>query len=381
MISKEDLIAAYYDCCYRKRSSLGYREFVEDEVKNLNDLYDSLVSQTWKPGSSIAFCVEKPKLREVFAAPFRDRIVHHLIRLKFGETFEAVQVPESYSCREGRGNYRAVRHLKADMCVISDYWTSEAWVLKCDLKGFFMSIKKDILWEIVSGIIKIYHGDDPDLPWWEWLIKEVIYDQPEKHCVRKGKLSLWDQLPADKSLFSLTDGVGLPIGNLTSQMFANLYMTPFDWWATKILKLPGYVRYVDDFVAVSKDKSQLLRFLHDARIWLKENLRITLHPKKVYLQEVKKGVKFLGYVIKPGRLYAGNQVVYAFRKAAEKMCKSENPEKYIPSVNSYLGILRHTWSYGIRWEVFASLPWDKLGPLGWRVSSKKLQCIKKWKKF
>lgn len=193
-----------------------------------------------------------------------------------------------------------------------------------------------------------YHGADID--WWLWLIKKVVYNRPESTCERHGDIALWDKLPPNKSLFT-SNGKGLPIGNLTSQIFANLYMSRFDHWAKSYLGSDvGYGRFVDDFICIGRDKKFLLSFLHDARIFLKEELHLTLHPKKVYLQEAKKGVLFTGTYIKPGRTYTGNRTVHnAFAVVKEWNDNSfPDDEKYVQRMNSYLGFMIHSSTYAIR---------------------------------
>ena len=269
-------------------------------------------------------------------------------------------VDNAYACRKGKGTDYGIDHIRQQMERVSDNYTKETWILKCDLQGFFMSINRRMLYDIVEKIIREkYQGDDIDF--WLWLWRKVIMNDPSKNCVKVGDLSLWDRLPANKSLFTCGEGIGLPIGNLPSQILANLLMSAFDKWVlSRIGESGGCGRYVDDFVVISRDKGLLLEILHDSRNYLFDKLQLTLHPDKVYLQEVKKGVKFTGAVIKPGRVYAGNATVQHLFDVIKKWNSTENPskeqtEKFVIRVNSLFGHLVHRYSYGIRWRAWKEI--------------------------
>lgn len=351
---------AYMDCCKHKGGTEGCLEYKMNYLLNNLQLYNELNSMTYEIGKSKAFCVTRPKLREVFCAQFRDRIVHHILAIKFLPILEVEMVDNAYACRKGKGTDYGIDHIRQQMERVSDNYTKETWILKCDLQGFFMSINRRMLYDIVEKIImEKYQGDDIDF--WMWLWRKVIMNDPSKNCVKVGDLSLWDRLTANKSLFTCGEGIGLPIGNLPSQILANLLMSAFDKWVlSRIGESGGYGRYVDDFVVISRDKGLLLEILHDSRNYLFDKLQLTLHPDKVYLQEVKKGVKFTGAVIKPGRVYAGNATVQHLFDVIEKWNSTENPskeqtEKFVIHVNSLFGHLVHRYSYGIRWRVWKEI--------------------------
>lgn len=351
---------AYMDCCKHKGGTEGCLEYKMNYLLNNLQLYNELNSMTYEIGKSKAFCVTRPKLREVFCAQFRDRIVHHILSIKFLPILEDEMVDNAYACRKGKGTDYGIGHIRQQVERVSDNYTKETWILKCDLQGFFMSINRRMLYDIVEKIIREkYQGGDMDF--WLWLWRKVIMNDPSKNCVKVGDLSLWDRLPANKSLFTCGEGIGLPIGNLPSQILANLLMSAFDKWVlSRISESGGYGRYVDDFVVISRDKGLLLEILHDSRNYLFDKLQLTLHPDKVYLQEVKKGVKFTGAVIKPGRVYAGNATVQHLFDVIEKWNSTENPskeqtEKFVIQVNSLFGHLVHRYSYGIRWRVWKEI--------------------------
>lgn len=378
-VSIELIDEAFRDCCKYKGGTEGCLEYKTNYLLNNLQLYKELNSMTYEIGKSKAFCVTRPKLREVFCAQFRDRIVHHILAIKLLPILEAEMVENAYACRKGKGTDFGIDHIRQQMERVSENYTFETWILKCDLQGFFMSINRKLLYDMIEKLIREkYHGEDIDF--WLWLWKKVIMNDPSKNCVKVGDLSLWDKLPVNKSLFTCGEGKGLPIGNLPSQILANLLMSVFDKWVlSRIGKSGGYGRYVDDFVVISRDRGLLLEILHDSRNFLFDELQLTLHPEKVYLQEVKKGVKFTGAVIKPGRVYAGNATVQHLFDVINdwnsiEVPSQEQTEKFVIQVNSLYGHLIHRDSYGIRWRAWKGMKHkDKI----YCVNMKKIVELKK----
>lgn len=190
----------------------------------------------------------------------------------------------------------------------------------------------------------------------EGISNTVVFNDPTKNCIIKGSKNDWKELPKSKSLFSTPDHCGLPIGNLTSQVFANFYMNPFDHYIKKDIEISYYGRYVDDFVLIHPDKEYLKMLLPEIKRYLNENLMLELHPDKVYLQHFSKGVKFLGAVIKPNRTYIANRTKGNFYRALEKqnaIARDHKPTKeeletFLSSMNSYLGIMKHYKTYKLR---------------------------------
>lgn len=355
-VTIEQVEEAYFECRRSKRrkaSSLLYEQ--NYELNNLQ-LWNELNTKTYEIGVSICFCVTRPKLREVFAADFRDRIVHHLIMQKFLPLFESYMIEDSYNCRQGKGTLYGVRRIRSHMESVTENYTKRAWVLKCDLQGFFMSIDKDILFGMIRDIITAnYHEQDAD--WWLWLIEKVVRHRSEQRCVKHGDLSLFDKLADDKTLFK-TNGKGLPIGNLTSQIFANFYMSKFDHWLmSQLCDTDRYGRYVDDFIIISRDKGFLLRIMPKIRSWLSCNLMVKLHPRKVYLQPASNGVQFVGSVIKPGRTYTCNRTVDNMRAVVAAWNSDAHPDigRYLCKYNSYQGFLIHNNTYAIRRRIYSEI--------------------------
>lgn len=355
-ITLEELYTAYTDCCKHKRSSKGFLEYYGDWMMNNYKLWKSLNDMTYTIGQSKVFVVTRPKIREVFCAEFKDRIVHHLLINKFNNLIESHMIDNSFSCRKEKGVLKGLQSVAKQIAEKSNNYTDKAWVLKCDLQGFFMSINRKLVWNIVRKLIrKNYHESDAN--WWLWLWKLIILNAPEKKCHYVGNPNLKYRVPHNKSLF-YSNGNGLPIGNLPSQVLANLLLSPFDHYV--LSQDVGYARYADDFITISPDKQKLLKLIDSYKKFLKEKLKLTVHPTKLYIQEVHKGVTFIGGVIKPGRTYIGNRCVNNMQMALYHWNNIHTPNKndlriFLSTINSYFGFMRHTNSYGIRWKAWRQM--------------------------
>ena len=221
-----------------------------------------------------------------------------------------------------------------------------------------MGINKELLFEKVrSTLIKKQAKFNFYLPLVLYLIEKTIFNDSTKNCIIKGKKSNWHGLPKTKSLFHADENCGLPIGNLTSQLFGNVYMNDFDHFVKKQLKIKYYGRYVDDFILIHPDKEYLKMCINVIRDYLQEILHLELHPNKIYLQHYSKGVKYLGVVIKPYRIYIANRTKANFYHAItkwnikireQKKLQKKELAEFISCMNSYLGILKHYKTYKFR---------------------------------
>jgi hypothetical protein len=193
------------------------------------------------------------------------------------------------------------------------------------------------------------------------ITRQIVFNDPTKNCLIKGYRYQWNDLPKNKSLFHSPTGCGLPIGNLTSQVFANYYMHKFDAFVTKELGLKFFGRYVDDFIIVHSNKDFLKALIPNLSNFLLSSLHLTLHPKKIYLQHYSKGVKFLGAVIKPNRIYIANRTKGNFYLAIKKQNRiiehlrpsKEQLDRFLSSINSYLGIMIHYKSFHLRKSIIS----------------------------
>lgn len=363
---------AFDDCCRHKKMSPQCVMYRLSWHLDILELAREVKERAYHPTTSICFMVTRPKLREVFAANFRDRIVQHWLCLRLEPLFEQRFVEQgnvSFNCRKGFGTSACIKRLANDVREVSDNYKEEAWFAQFDVQGFFMSIDCEVLLKHLLPFIKERWG------WWErtsfegdldlvlWLTEVIVRHRPQDDCKRKGNLRLWRLLPKRKSLFHAGKMRGEPIGNLTSQLFANFYMSVFDAWATEEAKWRGarYVCFVDDFVFVCKSKADAIHFKKRSKVQLRRLLNIRMHPDKVYIQEVRKGAKMVGGVVKPGRTYLSNRTVGGFYNAVKRLeaaCKDRDKEaikKEVTSINSYMGFLIHHKSYAIRRKAFMGL--------------------------
>lgn len=311
----EDLFKAYFDARKNKRNTKSALEFELKYEENIFSLYEEIKNRTYKPGRSIAFIVNKPVKREIFASDFRDRVMHHLIYNYISPIFERLFINDSYSCRKGKGTLYGIKRVDHFMRACSENYSKDAWILKIDIEGYFMNIDKNLLYNKIERTL-ISHKEklEGDLSLILFLLQRVIFANPVLNCVIKGDRENWRGLPKSKSLFFAGKGKGLPIGNLTSQLFGNIYLNEFDHFVKRKARFRCYGRYVDDMIFVSKSKESLRTFITTAREYLKENLGLTLHPKKIYLQHFQKGISFLGANVKPYRILAGKRIKGNFYK-------------------------------------------------------------------
>jgi len=354
-IDVEQLFEAYLSCRKTKRYTQNALKFEVDYEANLFQLKDEIENGSYSPGRSIAFIVNKPVKREIFAADFRDRVMHHWLINKLNPLFEKVFIKDSYACRIGKGTHYGVKRADSFIKACSENYTKDSYILKLDILGFFMHINRKLLYTMLEKFIHQYYTQQDKALVLE-ITKKIIFNQPTQNCIIKGSNKDWEGLPKNKSLFNSPQDCGLPIGNLTSQVFANFYMHQFDAFITKELELKYYGRYVDDFVIVHPDKDYLKSLIPQLSNFLLSTLQLTLHPKKIYLKHYSKGVKFLGTVIKPNRIYIANRTKGNFYNAIEKQNKiiqdhkptKEEKAAFLSSMNSYLGIMKHYKSYKLR---------------------------------
>lgn len=354
-IELTELFDAYVACRSNKRNTANALAFEIDYERNLVQLCHEINNGTYQPGRSIAFIVDKPVKREIFAADFRDRVVHHLIINKLNPLFEKEFIHDSYACREGKGTHFGIKRIEGFIRKCSKNYTANAYILKLDVQGFFMHINCNLLFgRLQQFIISKYQHLDVLLV--IELCRKFIFNASTKNCIIKGSKKDWSGLPQNKSLFFSPADCGLPIGNLTSQIFANFYMNSFDHFVKHDLKIRYYGRYVDDFVIVHHDKEFLKSLIPRLSNFLFSTLQLTLHPKKIYLQHYTKGVQFLGTIIKPNRVYIANRTKGNFYEAIIKqnvIARAHKPnaaEKaaFQSSMNSYLGIMKHYKTYRLR---------------------------------
>lgn len=343
----DEVFNAYEDCLKHKKNSIGAMKFNVDKVDNLIRLTDEINSYTYQISTSEAFMISDPKIREVFAADFRDRVVHHLVILELKPLFEAYFIPNTFACMEGRGVLAGVKTLKNEIEIHSEHYTKPLYLAKLDYKAFFTSIDKYLLWKRLDNFISNYYPENRKKLCIRFLCRLIVLHHPERDCIKKGNIRLWKLLAPYKCMFVVGKlNKGLAIGNLTSQMFANFFLTPIDYFIINILGLTVYVRYADDFVIGHHNKNYLKLCIPLIKQFAENYLLLTIHPDKLYLQECHKGVQFIGAIIKPNRTYCSNRSIAKFYSKIEGV---EIPDdNVVSSINSYLGLMRHYSTYHIR---------------------------------
>lgn len=289
------LYRSYRDARRNKRNTRSQLRFESDLEHNILELAVLLESREYAPLPSACFINDLPVKREVIAADFRDRVVHHLLCSWLFPVFERRFIHDSYSCRKGKGTLFGINRVRGFLRKSSDDFRRDCWVLRLDIKGFFMHIDKELLYaHILDGLDRCEWWGVPDRELCRFLVRTVVFADPLENAVIRSPCLAWVDLPHDKSLMYSGIGKGLPIGNLTSQLFANIYLNPLDQFIKRELKISCYGRYVDDMVLVHSDRNVLLRAISAIREYLRNELLLQLHPKKIHLQPVSRGVCFPG---------------------------------------------------------------------------------------
>ncbi|WP_109735013.1 MULTISPECIES: RNA-directed DNA polymerase [unclassified Fibrobacter] len=338
------LLEAYYQARRHKRNTVNQLQFELSLEQSIYDLSRELSSRTYDLRPSICFINETPVKREIIAANFRDRVVHHLLCNWICPIFDRQFIHDCYSCRVGRGTDFAVSRAKYFMVSESRDFTRECWSLRLDISGFFMGIHRDILYQLcVEGLSRGKWAGVPDKDLCMFLLKKFIYNNPLDNAIFRSPPSAWNDLPLNKSLRGTSVNCGLPIGNLTSQWFGNIYLNRLDQFVKHQLKIRCYGRYVDDMLLVHHDKSVLLEAIFKIRDYLKSRLHLNLNEKKTRLQPIQKGFPMLGAYILPYRTYPGRRTVKNFVECVKNPCRDEDKQK--SRVQSYLGYMGHYNAY------------------------------------
>ena len=314
IITVSNLLLAWEEFLSGKKKRNDVIVFQSRLMDNILNLYNDLKKKTYKHGVYQAFNISDPKPRNIHKATVRDRLLHHLLYRETYPYFDNKFIFDSYSCRVDKGTHKAVYRFEEFARQVSNNFTTTAWVLKCDIKKFFASIDHYILKKIISRYIQ-----DKDLL---WLFSQVI-----------------DSFETEDKL-----NKGLPLGNLTSQLLVNVYMNEFDQFVKRKLKIKHYVRYADDFIFLSQDKSDLELLKLKVSHFLQSELRLSLHDKKVFLKTVASGVDFLGW-----KQFENYRVL---RTISKKRMFKRLKENYEPeTINSYLGLLKHGNSHNIEQRI------------------------------
>lgn len=306
IISLENLLAAWQEFVKGKRGRVDTQSFERCLMSNLISLHHDLTTHSYHHGPYQDFFISDPKPRHIHKASVKDRVLHHAIYRKLYPFFDRTFIADSYSCRGKKGTHKALNRFR-------DFARQVSWVLKMDITKFFASIDQHIL----LGILDTYIPDQNIL----WLLKEVI-----------------------TSFHSTKPGTGLPLGNLTSQLFVNIYMNEFDQWVKHKLKAKHYIRYADDFVLLDNNKLWLKQQIQPIRLFLHDCLHLELHPHKISLKTIASGIDFLGWMHFPDHRVLRTATK---KRMFKRIQKHPTPE----TVQSYVGMLGHGNTHKLRREV------------------------------
>jgi len=304
IISLENLLEAWKEFLNGKRARKDVQIFERNLMGNIIALHQDLVTKTYNHSPYQAFNISDPKPRNIHKASVRDRLLHHALYRKLCPFFDKTFINDSYSCRLNKGTHKAINRFRQFAYMESKNHTKTTWVLKCDIRKFFGSIDHSVLKEIIKS-----HIPDENI---RWLLGRII-----------------------DSFQPIRKGMGLPLGNLTSQLLVNIYMNEFDHFVKRELKAKYYIRYADDFVILSTDKRKLEEMLLSIESFLRDRLKLELHPDKVFIKSFGSGVDFLGWIH-----YSNHRVVRTVTKRrALRNLQVRNGN--IETVQSYLGLFKH----------------------------------------
>jgi len=316
----ENLFSAWQEFSSGKMKKADVLEFKFNLEENLFRLHRELTTKAYRHSNYTVFNVCDPKLRRIHKACVRDRVLHHAVFRILYPIFDKNFIFDSYSCRIEKGTHRAVARLEKFCRQASRNNSRNIFVLKCDVRKFFDSVDQDIL----LGLIRRKISDTNAI----WLIKKIIKSFP----------------------------TGLPLGNVTSQLFANIYLDELDQFVKHKLKEKYYLRYCDDFVILSESKDHLENLIAPLKNFLKRELKLDLHPDKIVLRKHGQGIDFLGYVVLPQRRILRTKTKKRMlRKIREKrfLLREDliSDESFGQTLQSYLGILKHCQGYKIKREI------------------------------
>lgn len=325
IIKFENIFNSWYEFKKGKRNKQDVLEFECHLEENLFNLQKSLINKTYQPAGYKKFYIKDPKMRLIHKATVTDRLIHHLTSGYLEKIFEGEFITHSYSSRKNKGTHKAVLTFQGMANRISNQDQRNCWVLKLDIRKFFASVNHQILITILSKKITDEHFLN--------LLIKIIQSFPDK---------------------------GIPIGNLTSQYFANIYLNELDKFITIQMGIVYYIRYADDFVILSENRQYLLNLIPKIKQFLKSKLDLTLHPQKIILRKFRSGVDFLGYIVFPNYILPRTKTKRRLiKKIKEKIKQYQNTEiekgKLEATIKSYLGYLSHASTHNFKKELISMI--------------------------
>ena len=322
----ESIFTAWHEFKSGKEKKLDVQRFGLNCEDHLFTLHSQLLKDTYRHSRYTSFYIHDPKLRSIHKACVTDRVVHHAIIRAIESLFDKSFIFDSYSSRKDKGTHRAVKRLQEFIWKLSRNDTCAVWVLKCDVRKFFDSVDHLTLLQLVR-----HRVHDPRL-------MEVITN-------------------IINSLHRAT-GKGIPLGNVTSQLFSNIYLNELDQYIKRVLRVKHYIRYADDFVLLSRNRDYLENLIPEIERFLSDKLKLQLHPNKIEIRKARQGIDFLGYVIFPHHIVLRTKTKRRmFRKLTLKKQQLDagiiSKESFHQTLQSYRGILTHCRGYQLLQELDA----------------------------
>ncbi len=308
IICLDNLFLAWQEFVKEKKNKVDVQKFSRNLADNIILLHQDLANFTYYHSGYEAFKISDPKPRDIHKASVRDRLLHHAIYRQLYPFFDKTFIADSFSCRNNKGTHKAIYRFRSMTQKVSQNNNKTVWILKCDIRKFFANIDHEILKSILAKYIA-----DKDIV---WLLNRVI------------------------DSFKVSKNRGLPLGNLTSQLFVNIYMNEFDQFVKHKLKQKYYIRYADDFVFLSDNKKELINIIPEVKDYLGKKLTLQIHPNKISLSTLASGVDYLGYINFPQ-----HRILRA--KTKKRILRLANNK----NLSSYFGVLKHCSSFKLKQEV------------------------------
>lgn len=356
---------SYLQARKNKRNTHNQLRFEMYQEERLMQLAKDIYGRKYTPKPCIAFIINKPVMREIFAADFSDRIVHHLLYRCFYSIIDRKLINDTYSCRVGKGTLYGINRVNHFIRSCSENYSEKVYILKLDVQAYFMNMQHEIIYQkmisLLPGNKLSYLGISRETVL--YLLKQTIFNAVAENCRIKGSRTDWNGLPPSKSLFHYPANTGLPIGNLTSQVFGNVYLNDFDHFVKRNLGIRFYGRYVDDMVFVHHDKNYLKQIIPVLQTEM-DKVGLTIHPNKITLVKSEEGIPFLGQVIRPYRNLISKRTKNNFFQAIQgvNQIMSVVPEfswnqlcEIRATLNSYLGIMIHANTFNLRKAMLGKL--------------------------
>jgi RNA-directed DNA polymerase len=308
------LLTAWREFLSGKRKRKDVERFSLHLTNNIFSLHRELKNRDYRHSNYKAFKINDPKPRDIHKASVRDRLLHHAIYRVLYPFFDSKFIHDSYSCRRGKGTHRAINQFRRYGRIVSKNHTRTAWVLKCDIRKFFANIDHLILLDIFSRCVKDQNT--------VWLLNQIVRSF---HIENR-------------------PGVGLPLGNLTSQLLVNIYMNDFDQFIKRELKVKHYIRYADDFVILNENKEYLENILPKVSQFLETHLKLSLHPDKVFIKTIASGIDFLGWIHFPHHRIPRTST-------KNRMFRNLKKRTTLTTTTSYMGLLSHGNTHRLQQKV------------------------------